>query len=310
MSNASYTLQKSKSGSKFSGVLIDAGHGTVQSLLAGDNRIPDSICLTHGHMDHTLGIDWVVQSYWRGYGMENPYPVYATLPVYRFMISSYPHLEKLTEHRELEFGLALAPCEELPFRLTAFPVYHGQSAVGASMLMFEGNGRKVIFTGDILVPLLLGKDYEQLCGVDLMVVDANNRFPWPRTNHWSFSGSVTDPLEHSDTLKAFARSLSWEQVSAPHLQDGISVSNRDYFSQLEHEWTASDRPLTILEFLRRTGPKQVMLVHYSGTEDRKYNGEKILSAGELLDWAVNTAAQAGFSGEIFIPEPRQRIQID
>jgi glyoxylase-like metal-dependent hydrolase (beta-lactamase superfamily II) len=310
LSNASFSLQSRDSGSLVSSVLIDAGHGTVQSLLSGDNRIPESISLTHGHMDHTLGIDWVVQSYWRGQGGDKPYPVYATLPVYRFMIRSYPHLEELTEHRELEFGVTVTPCAEMPFRLTAFPVYHGQSGVGASMLMFEENGRKVLFTGDLLVPMLLEKDYMRLYGADLMVVDTNNRFPWPRTKHWSFSGSPGDPMERSDTLKAFAGELSWEQVSAPHLQDGISDLNRDYLMQLEREWGAEDQLLTILEFIRRTGPKQVILVHYSGTEDRKHSGEEILSARDLQEWALKTAGQARFRGGIMVPEPRQRIEIN
>jgi len=310
LSNASYSLQTRKTGSVVSGILIDAGHGTVQSLLAGDNRIPDSICLTHGHMDHTLGVDWVVQSFVRSSGSGKPYTIYATLPVYRFMIGSYPHLEALTEHRELEFGVAVEPCAEMPFRLTAFPVYHGQSGAGASMLMFEENGRKLLFTGDLLVPLLLEKNYERLYGADLMVVDTNNRFPWPRTNHWSFSGSPEDPLERSETIKAFAGELSWEQVSAPHLQDGISDRNRDYLKQLELEWPSGDRPLTIVEFLMRTGPKQVMLVHYSGTEDRRHSGEEILSAIDVQEWAIKTAGQAGFRGGIMVPEPRQRIQID
>ena len=310
LSNASYSLQSRESGTLVSSVLIDAGHGTVQSLLSGENRIPDSICLTHGHMDHTLGIDWVVQSYWRGRGGERPFPVYATLPVYRFMIRSYPHLEALTEHRELDFGVTVTPCTEMPFHLTAFPVYHGQSGVGASMMMFEENGRKVLFTGDLLVPLNLKRDYMRLYGADLMVVDTNNRFPWPRTNHWSFSGSPEDPLERSETLKTFAGELSWEKVSAPHLQDGISEINRNYLAQLEQEWTSVKPPMTIAEFIRRTGPRQVMLVHYSGTEDRKHSGEEILPAHDLQEWALKTAGQAGFQGGIMVPEPRQRIQID
>jgi len=310
LSNASFSLQTHISDTLVSTVLIDAGHGTVQSLLSGDNRIPDSICLTHGHMDHTLGIDWVVQSYWRGQGGEKPYPLYATLPVYRFMIRSYPHLGELTEHRELEFGRPVKPCSEMPFRLTAFPVYHGQSGVGASMLMFEENGRKILFTGDLLVPMLLEKDYNRLNGADLLVVDTNNRFPWPRTNHWSFSGSPESPLERSGTLEAFMRDLSWEKVSGPHLQDGISELNRDYLMQLEQEWGAGDRPMTIVEFIRRTRPGKVMLVHYSGTEDRKHSGEEILPARDLQEWAIRTAGLAGFRGGIMVPIPRQRIQID
>ena len=281
LSNAAFSLQLRESERLLASVLIDAGHGTVQSLLSGDNRIPDCICLTHGHMDHTLSVDWVVQSFWRRHGKEKRYPIYASLPVYRFLLRSFPHLEDMIELRELEFGKTVAPCEEMPFHLTAFPAYHGQSAVGASMLLFEHTGHKILFTGDILAPMLRKVDYASLRGVDLLVVDTNNRFPWPRTNHWSFAGSPGDPLVRSEILEAFASELTWKQVSEPHVQEGISEKSQAFLSFLEQEWPAAVKPLTILEFLERIDAVRILLVHYSGAEDRKYKGEEILTTSGL-----------------------------
>lgn len=309
LGNASYSLQlRDLDGLRVS-VLIDAGHGTVQSLLGGDNRIPDCICLTHGHLDHTLSVDWVVQSYWRKHRKEKRYPIYATVPVYRFLLQSYPHLADLTEHHELQYGISSQAVPGIPVEVTAYPAYHGQSAIGASMLLFDFHGKRILFTGDILAPLLRNEDYENLRGIDLLVVDANNRFPWPRTNHWSFAASPSDPLERSRTLAAYVEALDWALVSSPQLQMGISAHNQAFLSQLEKEWNAESLPMTILEFMKRIEPGRVLLVHYSGAEDRKYSQEDLLSTSGLEKWASSTAASAGIKGEIMVPESGLRIEL-
>ena len=310
LSNASYSLQLGDRDGLRASVLIDAGHGTVQSLLGGDNRIPDCICLTHGHLDHTLSVDWVVQSFWRKHNKEKRYPIYATLPVYRFLLQSYPHLEDLTEHLELQYGRSLAPLPDLPLKLTAFPVYHGQGALGASMLLFEYEGNRILFTGDILAPLLRREDYAKLRGIDMLVVDANNRFPWPRTNHWSIAGSPSHPLKRSLTLEEFVDALDWTLVSKPQLQEGISASNQAFLSKLEQEWDPAGLPLTILEFMGMIEPGKVMLVHYSGAEDRKYSDEDLLSASGLENWASRTAERHDIPGEIMVPANGQRILVN
>ena len=58
-------------------------------------------------------------------------------------------------------------------------------------------------------------------GVDMLVVDTNNRFPWPRTNHWSFAGHPENPLERSEVLQSFLEKLTWEDVAAPHEEEGV-----------------------------------------------------------------------------------------
>ena len=56
-------------------ILIDVGHGVPQYILNNYNRIPDAIVLTHAHLDHTAGLDWIVQSHYR-VKKSHPFPVY------------------------------------------------------------------------------------------------------------------------------------------------------------------------------------------------------------------------------------------
>jgi len=309
LSNAAFSLVATHKDKVVADVLVDAGHGTIQSLISGSNRIPDCICLTHGHMDHTLSVDWVVQSYWRRYNKQRLYPVYATAPVYLFLINSYPHLEALIEFRELVYGVTVPMEDSRPFRLTAYPVYHGISAVGASMLLFETGRHRVLFTGDLQIPLLRSEDYDHLKGLDLVVVDTNNRFPWPRTNHWSFAGHPLNPMKRSDALQKFLKGLQWEDVIEPHDPITAGESTQTYFRKLKEEWNVMGLSLTILEFLRRIEPQLVMPVHYSGAEDLKYYGESIVPASELLSWITRTAESAGIGSRFIIPDSGQVIPI-
>ena len=260
-------------------------------------------------MDHTLSVDWVVQSFWRRYNKERRYPIYATLPVFQFLESSYPHLEGLLELKELKPGVTRRMDHAHPFRLTAYPVYHGKSAVGASMLLIETEERRVLFTGDLLSPLLRIEDYHHLKGVDLLVVDSNNRFPWPRTNHWSFAGHTINPWERSQVLSDFLEKLSWEDVTLPHELSAFSETTLTYFRQLKEEWNSITQPFTLIEFLKKIEPRHVVPVHYSGAEDLKYNSESILSANELYLWLTRTAETAGLKSHFIVPETGQIITV-
>lgn len=309
LSNAAFSLTASGQGRILDHVLIDAGHGTVQGLLSGMNRIPDCICLTHGHMDHTLSVDWIVQSYRRQREKSPLYPVYATAPVCRSLCRSYPHLEKLMECRELIPGETLSLGDSGTLQLTTYPAYHGPGAAGASMLLFERGGRRVLFTGDLLSPLLREADYERLKGVDLLVVDANNRYPWPRTNHWSFAGDSADPTERNSVLKTFIGGLTWEELAYPHELQSAGESARDYFRQLKEDWNPATQPFTILEFLPRIEPGLVLPVHYSGAEDARHHHEAILDGEGLLSWISLILHSRGITSACRIPEPGQVIPL-
>jgi glyoxylase-like metal-dependent hydrolase (beta-lactamase superfamily II) len=309
LSNAAFSLVLQHKGSISSQVLVDAGHGTIQSLITGANRIPECICLTHGHMDHTLSVDWVVQSYWKKHEKQRKYPLYSSLPVYRYLIQTYPQLERLITFRELLPGVPVVLEQAGDFRVTSFPVYHGQSAVGASMLLFEAMGRRVLFTGDLMFPLLRKSDYDRLMGVDLLVVDTNNRFPWPRTNHWSFAGDVKDPSERSEVLRDFLNELSLEEIETPHHLDRSTEPVKSYFRQLRKEGLIQEYPHSIIEFLRCIEPVKVVPVHYSGAEDRKYHGQDVLTSSQLKSWITQTAVSAGISVEFLVPEAGQVIPL-
>jgi glyoxylase-like metal-dependent hydrolase (beta-lactamase superfamily II) len=309
LANAAFSLVARDDGILSGDILVDAGHGTIQSLLAGVNRIPDCICLTHGHMDHTLSVDWVVQSYWKLHQKERRYPLYATLPVYRFLIRSYPHLEEILEFRELVPGETVNLELGRRTSLTGYPVYHGQGAVGASMLFFESGAKRVLFTGDLFSPLLRKEDYKRLQGADLVVADCNNRFPWPRTNHWSFAGHPDDPMERSEPLCSFLGETDLHGLTGPHLGGGAGEATASYFERFTAEWDPQTQPFTLLEFLSRIDARRVVLVHYSGTEDQKHYGEPMLSAAQLRKWVAETASRAGAGASFIIPEPGEEIDI-
>jgi hypothetical protein len=78
---------------------------------------------------------------------------------------------------------------------------------------------------------------------------------------------------------------------------------------MEKEWDAESLPMTILEFMNRIEPGRVLLVHYSGAEDRKYSQEDLLSTSGLEKWASSTAASAGIKGEIMVAESGQHIEL-
>jgi len=225
LANASYSLRMQNDKGQEVELLVDAGHGTIQSLLGDRNQIPHGICLTHGHMDHILGVDWVVQSHRRTRQGTNPYPLYASAPVQAALLNNYPYLE---DHifflplipgapRPLNTLIGKARLEEA--QLTAYPVYHGSYARGASMLLFRLGQKRVLFTGDLITPLLRNSDRKALTGVDLMVVDCNNRFSWPRTNHWSFAGLPDHALKRSPGLQAYLEHMTPEDFMEPHLDE-------------------------------------------------------------------------------------------
>ena len=71
-------------------ILIDAGHGTIQYLLKHENRIPEAIVLTHSHIDHTLSIDWIIQSYYQLNNRKKRYPIYASKLCWDNTFKSFP----------------------------------------------------------------------------------------------------------------------------------------------------------------------------------------------------------------------------
>jgi hypothetical protein len=254
-------------------------------------------------------VDWIVQSYWRKHEKKYTYPIYSTRPVSEFFLQSYPHLAGQVDFRILEYGRKIKLDHDPHIHITAYPAYHGQSAFGASMLLFELEDRKILFTGDLLTPLLRKEDYRDLQDLDLLLVDTNNRFPWPRTNHWSFAGDSVFPAERSEVLMEFFGNLDWEKILQPFSLIPEDTVNSEFLKQAGEEWSLQTQPLSIVEFLRLTEPRRVLPVHYSGAEDLKYHGQAILSPIEFADWIQQEARKAGLKSEFVFPEVGDQLSL-
>lgn len=289
-------------------LMIDAGHGSVQYLLKNCNRIPEALFLTHPHIDHTLGLDWIVQSYYKLH--KKAYPVYATILCWEKVKASFPHLEDMVEFKELVPYQKISVNEVVGVDLIPYPVYHGKSAEGACMLFFsiidDNNLRKILFTGDILCPLLREEDYSTISNIDLLVTDANNRFPYPKSNHWSIFSSINN--ETSIFLKSFINESAIGLMLYPHLNKRISENYCrcfDYF--LNKEIKINNFPYTISAFVELIQPKSLALIHYSGGEDKKYYSEKELNDTELKDWVAIELKKMNIETDILVPYVNQHI---
>lgn len=289
-------------------LMIDAGHGAVQYLLKNCNRIPEALFITHPHIDHTLGLDWIVQSHYKVH--KRAYPVYSTILCWKKVMDLFPHLENMVEFNELVPYHKISVNEVSCVDVIPYPVYHGESALGACMLFFSitdnNHFEKILFTGDILCPLLREEDYQIISNADLLVADANNRFPYPKSNHWSILNGVNK--ETSQILKKFITENTIGLLLNPHLNNKISDNYCrcfDYF--LNREIQITDFAYTISSFIKLIEPKRLALIHYSGGEDEKYYSKKVLSDSELKIWIENEFSDLNIETEIIVPYVSQHI---
>jgi len=304
--NASFSLislNKEKSGTEVNWeLLIDAGHGTIPMLLKTHNRIPDAIVLTHPHLDHFLGIDWVAQSYYR-FSDKQRYPLYATSLCWETLVSNLPHLEKIIEFKRMDYGFSRIINEIPDVEITVYPVYHGTGANGAVMIVAEvknaGNKKqKVIFSGDLLCPLIRETDYARLQGARYLFADINNRFPYPRTNHWSLVRE--DSLNF---LSSWLKGITMEELFLPHLNKNKDTVLPEYLKLLMKDGCQpKDMYWSLLEWIKRLSPEKTLLVHYSGREDEKYHDKPLMDGPQLEVWAKQQAAIQGIHCEFCVPE--------
>lgn len=287
--NASFSLiATDEEKNVLSDILIDAGHGIVPFLLTHGNRIPDALVITHPHFDHILGMDWIIQSHYRFHG-KKPYPVYATRGCREQILRTLPHLENLVKFTDLRYGIPVKVTEFPEMTVTAYPVYHGLHARGASMLLFSVQSlkKRIIFTGDLLFPMLRKKDLEKLHGADWLVADANNRFPYPKSNHWSVTRHKP---EDEQFLGPWIKQLSPDQVMIPH--QNLGYPEYEYLLEGFRDYPLDKRLLTVEELVTVTEPANLLLTHYSGTEDLRYYGQPLLDTREMHQWAVREFAES------------------
>ena len=282
-------------------VLIDAGHGIVQYLLQAQNRLPDAICLTHSHLDHTLSLDWIIQSYYKHHDNRMRIPLYVARQGWDFVCQSFPQVENLADFRELNPGATIEMAEAPGLRLTSFPVYHGERISGPAMLVFEGGkGIKAVFTGDILCPLLRKADYRFISGSKYLFSDANNRFPYPRSNHWSILSTGPDGNEKSKFLKEWIRDYSPTHLLGTHLTRKRDNDLNPYFDEYL-AYASRIPPLSVFDFVKIISCEQVILAHYGGIEDLKYHNQPILNMAQLENWTNAQAELHNLETKFLVP---------
>ena len=312
LSNASFSIIKSDT-DNFSSktvrweVLVDAGNNTVSYLIRNENMIPDAVVLTHAHMDHSLGVEWISQSYYYKYDKKRKYPLYATNPCWEFVKQSYPHLENIIDFKELKPGISTKIDEVDNLQVTPFPVFHGSAAFGASMLVFEVLDNqihsKVVFTGDMLCPLLREKDYKYIKESEVIYIDCNNRFSYPESNHGSLITTVPGGKSESNFLTEWKKRIYHSHLIAPHLERKYDIAKHSYFDEfLSDNSDLMKIPFSIVDLVKKTNIAKVNLVHYSGYEDKKFYNQDIVDDKTLENFANENALSLKLSSNFSVPK--------
>jgi hypothetical protein len=318
LANVSFSILKSSSETPAAEniqweILVDAGHGIVQYLIRHGNRLPEAVVLTHAHLDHTLSLDWIIQSYYRHYNKKKKLPLYASRQGLDFISASFPQLPPLTEYGELRPGESREIKGIPELFLTPLPVYHGEAAPGPNMLVFElrlpdREPVKMIFSGDLLCPLLRKADYRYLKDASMAFLDSNNRYPYTGSNHWSICSEEPDGKTMSKYLKSYRQQISCTHLIASHLPVPRDPVVHSYFDEFL-SYCDENIPMSVFDFCSRVTPDRVMLVHYSGMEDMNHSEEEILNPVQLENWTNAEAERRGISSEFLVPLPGDLYKI-
>ena len=284
-------------------LLIDAGHGAIQQIIRNENRIPEAILLTHHHLDHTLGIDWVIQSYWYKHDKQKKYPVYASALCWEHTVAAYPHLKGMVDLIELIPGKTVVLNEAEGVKITGLSVYHGPRAYGAMMLVLEFDAeKKVVFTGDCLCPLLRESDINKLKNSNYLFIDSNNRFSYPLSNH--FSLSIYEPLSNnkSEYLNDWLQKITMDDLLTPH-QPFSGKEYKEYFKELmEENKDLNNLCFSVFDFVQLIRPAKTELVHYGGIEDEKYYRQLRLNNDGLTNWISSRAKEEKVETFFILPK--------
>jgi glyoxylase-like metal-dependent hydrolase (beta-lactamase superfamily II) len=291
-------------------VLVDVGQGVVPFLIQNGNQFPRALVLTHPHFDHVSGLDWLIPSYSSNRPDLLPLPVYTTRNCWSVVLQMFPYLASALALRELELGIATPVTEAPGLSLTAFPVYHGPFAPGAILTLVNYRDTRTdrdfraIITGDLLCPLLRDEDRAMLESAEILFVDSNTRFPWPRSNHWSLTQRRPFQDQTAPALVEWLAQATSDVLLLPHSPPDDAVTT-PLLTELQAMSTLSSQfDTTIMAFVRNMKPRRVKLVHYSGYEDWREYGRPILSDDLLAIWVRQEADRQGLPPDIWsIPVP-------
>jgi hypothetical protein len=280
-------------------VVIDAGHNTVPFLLKNENRVPEALLITHGHLDHILGADWIAQSLNFTSLNNEKLPLYATIQVWQQVLQTIPHIRNAISFYELKYGRKEAVKQVPGLHVTAFPVYHGESAHGGVMLLvdfdYDESKSSVLFTGDLLFPFLRNEDYVTLSKAQALYIDCSNRFSYPSSNHISFTTTMPEMGTTHRYLEDWKHQNPLDRFIAKQLQDNPDEDYRRYYDRfLQENSDYKNIPFSIMEFLNKTGIRNVNLVHYSGYHDNAFYHQDIMGRKPLQEWARQVLTAAGF----------------
>jgi phosphoribosyl 1,2-cyclic phosphodiesterase len=297
-------------------VVIDAGHNAVPFLLKNENRIPDALLLTHGHLDHILGADWIAQSLNFTSQRNEKLPLYATNQVWQQVLQTIPHIRNAIAFYELKPGRK-QPVKQVPgLFISAFPVYHGDNAHGGAMLLVEydhGESQShVLFTGDLLFPFLRNEDYATISKAQAIYIDCSNRFSYPASNHISFTTDMPEKGETNQHLKDWKDHNPIERIVAKQLQEYPDEDFSRYFDRfLQENGNYRNIPFSVMEFLKKTGIPFVQLVHYFGYHDNKYYHQDVMGREAMREWTRQVLMDAGLKNiRSEIPQAGHMVRLD
>lgn len=305
--NSSVLLRLWDAGSIIWQVLVDCGQGLAPMLIHLGNRLPDAVVITHPHFDHFVGLDHLEMSFHRHAGGGKRLPLIATEPCYERMLTTLGHIKKYVDFRPIWPRSPYRVPEAPGLVVTPYPVFHGGHAPGASLLEFRMGERKIIASGDPLTPLLTAADVQQLTTPDLLIVDANTRFPSPTTGHWSIVGyGPSDPRGLPGDGEALHSEALRDWVDQHTLADLVT----QYSPALPSQGLRKEALLySVMDFVSRVQPKAVGHIHYSGFEDTRDYRMPILNPSELLSWVTEQAALVGLPTDIWsVPQAGDAVQ--